>query len=86
MSNMHIDQARRLADEAEQFRTSCPALYAFLAERQRLLRLALWRIPHPDDPEVVRPVTVDATLIAKLRVLATGIDDLLAGHPDGGRG
>ena len=40
---------------------------------------------HPDDPEVVRPVAVDAALIGKLRVLASGIDDLLAGLAGGGR-
>ncbi|MEI2616401.1 MAG: hypothetical protein V9F06_02020 [Thermomicrobiales bacterium] len=80
MSNMQLDQLRLLADQAEQFRTSCPALYALLAERQRMLRLALWRIPHPDDPEVVRPVAVDAVLIGKLRFLAAGIDDVLAGN------
>ncbi len=85
MSDMHLDQLRLLADEAEQFRKSCPALYALLAERQRLLRLALWRIPHPDDPEVVRPVVVDAALIGKLRFLASGIDDLLAGLADRSR-
>lgn len=84
MSDMQTDQARYLADQAAQFRQSCPALYALLAERQRLLRLALWRIPHPDDPEVVRPVSVDAALIGKLRFLASGIDDLLAGSVDRG--
>lgn len=85
MFDVRRDQFWLLADQAEQFRTSCPELYALLAERQRMLRLVLWRIPHPDDPEVVRPVAVDAALIGKLRVLASGIDDLLAGLAGGGR-
>lgn len=85
MSDTQPSQFGLLTDQAEQFRKAYPELYTVLAERQRAMRRALGRIPHPDDSESVAPVGVVDAVIGQLRLLTSGIDDLLAGSDGGNR-
>lgn len=85
MSNTHPSQHELLTDQAGQIRESYPEFYAFLVERQREMRHALGRIPHPDDLESVAPAGVIDDAIGRLRHVTSGIDDLLAGSTGGSR-
>jgi len=85
VSTSHPSQHELLTAQASQIRESYPELYAFLVERQREMRHALGRIPHPDDLEAVAPAGVVDDAIGRLRHVSSSIDDLLAGSTSGSR-
>ncbi len=67
---------RIIAEQARKVRALYPELFAALDERDRSIRRALYRIPHPADPEALVPPQVDRAGAETLRQCKTGISQL----------
>jgi DNA-directed RNA polymerase subunit L len=65
-----------IAEQARKVRALYPELFAALDERDRNIRSALYRIPHPADPEALVPPQVVERALQTLRQCKTGIGDL----------
>lgn len=75
------NQHEMLTAQAEQIRSSCPEFYGFLADRERDMRQALARLPHPADPENWASPAVIEHVISELSAVASVIGTLLTEVP-----
>lgn len=62
-----------VAEQARKVRALYPELFATLDERDRRIQWALYRIPHPADPETQVPPQVFEQALQTLRQLNVGI-------------
>jgi len=65
-----------ISEQARKVRALYPELFDALDERDRHIRSALHRIPHPADPEALVPPHVIERALQTLRQCKTGISQL----------
>ncbi len=76
LSQSEHEEQQIIAEQARKVRALYPELFAALDERDRHIRQALNRIPHPADPETMVPPAEMERSITALRGLENGISKL----------